>query len=86
LSLPLPAFGVLPIQRSSAEQRAVVGFSSPRPPITSQSTRLRGGFDVQVVALRSATAEPGTASCIAGNFMGVVSPLVISAGYMPATQ
>jgi hypothetical protein len=75
-------FGSLPVELPSPLGRAILSFSSPQEPITPQSTRIRGGIDVQVVELHSERATPKNSSCMAGNFMGFVSELAISASYV----
>jgi hypothetical protein len=75
-------FGIVPASLRNPRERAVLSFSSPREPITPQSQRIRGGFEMQIVDLQSERANPKTSSCIAANFMGVVSELVASASYV----
>jgi hypothetical protein len=82
LVAPESGFGMVPIELpTSPRARAVLNYSSPQPPITPQSQRLRGGIDLQAIELRSARANPSTASCVAGDFVGLVSPVLVSATY-----
>jgi hypothetical protein len=81
LVAPESGFGVLPIALSNPQARAVLNYSSPQRPITPESKRLRGGIDMQAVELHSQRATPGNSRCIAEDFMGIVSPVLVSATY-----